>query len=323
MKILLTGAAGFIGARTAEMLIEAGHQVVGIDNLNNYYDISLKRYRLSKVENSEGFSFYEVDIEDKKSLDEYFKKYDFDAVVNMAARAGVRASLRNPFVYLSTNTLGTLNILDLMVKYDVSRFVMASTSSLYAGKAMPFLESADVRQPLSPYAASKLGAEAMSYSYHRLYNLHVSILRYFTVYGPAGRPDMSPFRFTEWVNRGEKIKLYGTGKQTRDFTFIDDIARGTIAGTERCSGYEIYNIGGGNSPISINCMIGEIEKHLGKKAIINYQPSSEADMQDTAACIDKAEEILDWHPEVDPIEGLRLTAQWHIENRDWLSKVEL
>ena len=188
---------------------------------------------------------------------------------------------------------------------------------------MPFVETADVRQPLSPYAASKLGAEAMAYSYHHLHGLDISILRYFTVYGPAGRPDMSPFRFTEWISRGEPITLYGDGEQTRDFTFIDDIARGTIAATEQCAGYEIYNIGGGNEPISINTMIAEIERHLGIKAIIDYQPQNNADMQDTAANIDRAMDELGWKPEVSPFDGLKKTVRWHQENEAWLNSVLL
>lgn len=323
MNILLTGAAGFIGARTAELLIEEGHQVVGVDNMNDYYDVSVKQYRLDQIERKEGFAFQQLDIEDKSALDSCFKENAFDAVINLAARAGVRASITDPFIYLSTNTLGTLNLLDLMLEHNVKRYVMASTSSLYAGKPMPFLETADVRQPLSPYAASKLGAEAMAYSYHHLHGLDVSILRYFTVYGPAGRPDMSPFRFTEWVSREEPITLYGDGEQTRDFTYIDDIARGTIAAAEQCSGYEIYNIGGGNEPISINTMIAEIERHLDKKAIIDYQPMNNADMQDTAANIDKAMSKLGWKPVVNPFDGLERTVKWHQENQNWLQGIKL
>ena len=323
MKVLLTGAAGFIGARTAELLLEGGHQVVGIDNMNDYYDVSVKQYRLDQIEPKEGFEFLELDIEDKEALSSCFKDHAFDAVINLAARAGVRASITDPFVYFSTNTLGTLNLLNLMLKQGVKRYVMASTSSLYAGKPMPFLETADVRQPLSPYAASKLGAETMAYSYHHLHGLDVSILRYFTVYGPAGRPDMSPFRFTEWISRGESISLYGDGEQTRDFTYIDDIAKGTIAATEQCSGYEIYNIGGGNEPISINAMIAEIERHLGKKANIDYQLQNNADMRDTAASIDKAMNQLGWRPEVSPYDGLERTVKWHQTHQTWLEKVVL
>ncbi|MDC0324469.1 GDP-mannose 4,6-dehydratase [Akkermansiaceae bacterium] len=323
MKILLTGVCGFIGARTAELLLEVGHQVVGLDNVNDFYDVSVKQYRLDQLLQREDFEYIPIDIEDKPSLTDCFESYAFDAVINLAARAGVRASISDPFVYLSTNILGTLNLLDLMLKYEVKRYIMASTSSLYAGKEMPFLETADVRKPLSPYAASKLGAEVMAYSYHHLYGLDVSVLRYFTVYGPAGRPDMSPFRFTEWISRGEAIKLYGDGNQTRDFTYIDDIAKGTIAATEECSGYEIYNLGGGNKPISINTMISVIERYLDKKAIIDYQPQNNADMQDTAANIDKATARLGWRPEVAPVEGLERTVQWHKKNVSWLSQVRL
>jgi len=323
MNIFLTGAAGFIGARTSELLIKDGHQVIGVDNINDYYDVSVKKYRLEQLKKKEGFKFLQLDIEDKESLALCFQNNSFDAVINLAARAGVRTSITDPFVYLSTNTLGTLNLLDLMLRYNVKRYVMASTSSLYAGKPMPFLETADVRQPLSPYAASKLGAEAMSYTYHHLYELDVSILRYFTVYGPAGRPDMSPFRFTELIDRGQPITLFGDGKQTRDFTYIDDIARGTIAAVERCRGYEIYNIGGGNEPISLNAMINEIERHLGKKAIINSKPMNKADMQDTYADIQKANLELDWAPIIHPLDGFERTVRWHQKNQDWLSKIKL
>jgi nucleoside-diphosphate-sugar epimerase len=323
MNILLTGIAGFIGARTAELMAEQGHTVVGVDNLNDYYDLRVKEYRLSRLDKYENITFHPIDIEDKESLEALFKVHQFDAVVNLAARAGVRASIVDPYVYLSTNTLGSLNLLDLMRENEVQKYVMASTSSLYAGVPMPFLETADVRQPLSPYASSKLGAETMAYSYHHLHGIEVSVLRYFTVYGPAGRPDMSPFRFTEWVNRGEKIQLFGDGEQTRDFTYIDDIALGTIAATEKCSGYEIYNIGGGNEPISINTMIAEIEKHTGKKAQIDYLPQNNADMQDTAANINKATSLLEWSPKVHPVDGLQRTVEWHEANQKWLKNVSL
>ncbi|MDB4753617.1 GDP-mannose 4,6-dehydratase, partial [Akkermansiaceae bacterium] len=303
--------------------IQDGHQVVGVDNMNDYYDVSVKRYRLEKVQQKKEFEFLQIDIEDKNALETCFQNKSFDAVINLAARAGVRASMIDPFIYLSTNILGTLNLLDLMVKYGVRRFVMASTSSLYAGKPMPFLETADVRQPLSPYAASKLGAEGMAYTYHHLHQLDVSILRYFTVYGPAGRPDMSPFRFTESIIRDEPIILYGDGNQTRDFTFIDDIALGTIAATEFCSDFEIFNLGGGNQPISINLMISEIEQHLGKKPEIVYQPTNNADMADTFANIEKASSMLGWKPAVKPIEGFKKTVNWHCENQAWLREIAL
>ena len=322
MPILVTGCAGFIGARTTALLLEQGHEVVGIDNLNDYYDVRLKQHRLAGLISHPGFTFHTIDLEDRPALAAIFQNHRFEAVVNLAARAGVRASIETPHVYLSTNTLGALHLLELAVKYGVSRYVMASTSSLYAGAPMPFVETADVTRPISPYAATKLAAEAMAYAWHHLHGINVAILRYFTVFGPAGRPDMSPFRFIEWIRRGQPITLYGDGSQTRDFTYIDDIARGTIAAIA-VNGYEIINLGGGNQPISINSMIAAIETELGKKAIIHHEPQNSADMQDTAAEISKADQILKWRPATTPQEGFKKTVDWHLKNTGLLDGIIL
>jgi UDP-glucuronate 4-epimerase len=322
MKILLTGCAGFIGARTAAMLLERGDEVVGVDNLNDYYDIQLKRHRLEGLVRCGGFTFHEIDIENRDALAEVFAAHRFDAVVNLAARAGVRASIESPRVYLTTNTQGTLNLLELMVEHGVRQFVMASTSSLYAGAPMPFVETADVTNPISPYAATKLAAEALARTWHHLHGINVAILRYFTVYGPAGRPDMSPFRFVEWVRRGQPITLFGDGKQSRDFTYVDDVAAATVAAIG-LAGCEVINIGGGNNPLTINAMISTIEEGLGKKAIVDHLPPNPADMQDTAADISKAASVLGWKPAIAPAEGLRRTAAWHLDNADWLDRIEL
>lgn len=322
MKVLVTGCAGFIGARVAGLLLDRGDEVVGVDNLNDYYDIRLKDHRLDLLRERERFVFHRVDIEDRAALERLFQTHRFDAVVNLAARAGVRASIVSPRVYLTTNTLETLNLLELMTEHKVPRLVMASTSSLYAGAAMPFLETSNVTKPISPYAATKLAAEALAQTWHHLHGINVAILRYFTVYGPAGRPDMSPFRFIEWVRRGQPIQLYGDGNQTRDFTYIDDIAAGTVASLE-LEGCEVINLGGGNKPVSINAMISAIEEGLGKKAIIEHLPPNPADMQDTSAEIGKARELLGWQPSVAPSEGFRLTAAWHLENAGWLDRIEL
>lgn len=322
MKILLTGCAGFIGARVGELLLERGDEVTGVDNLNDYYDNRLKRYRLDRLSGRGNFSFHEVDIENREALAELFGAGRFDAVVNLAARAGVRASIVAPRVYLTTNTLGTLNLLELMTEHKVTRLVMASTSSLYAGAELPFLETSNVTKPISPYAATKLAAEALAQTWHHLHGIDVAILRYFTVYGPAGRPDMSPFRFIEWVRRGEPIQLYGDGTQTRDFTYIDDIAAGTVAALG-VSGCEVINLGGGNEPVSINAMIAAIEEGLGKRAIVDHLPPNVADMQDTSAEIGKARRLLGWEPGVAPLEGFRRTAAWHLENAAWLDEVVL
>lgn len=321
-SLLITGCAGFIGARTTELALAAGHSVVGLDNLNDYYDVRLKQHRLEPLLASDGFKFHQIDIEDGAALDGIFADHRFDAVINLAARAGVRASIEDPHIYMRTNTVATLNLLERMVRHEIPKFVIASTSSLYAGLPMPFTEDANVTRPISPYAATKLAAEALSHVWHHLHGIDVSVLRYFTVYGPGGRPDMAPFRFSEWIRRDEPITLYGDGEQTRDFTYIDDIARGTLAALKPL-GYEIINLGGGNTPVSINEMIETLETHLGRKAVIGRQPPFAADMQDTSAEIDKARRLLDWQPTTSPDEGIRLTAEWHAANADWLDAVGL
>lgn len=320
--ILVTGAAGFIGARTVEYLLDQGRRVVGLDNLNDYYDVQLKRYRLARLTEHPGFTFHHADIEDADAVESVFASTRFDAVINLAARAGVRASIEAPLEYVTTNTLGTVHLLQAAQRHGVERYVMASTSSLYAGATLPFVETADVTRPISPYAASKLAAEAFAYTWHHLYGIHVVVLRYFTVYGPAGRPDMSPFQFIERVRRGEPIPLFGDGTQTRDFTYIDDIARGTVSALE-VEGHQVLNLGGGNAPLSIEALISQVEQILGRPAIIDRQPASQGDMQDTAAQIDHARSMLEWSPSVPPPEGLRRTIQWHKENADWLSHVHL
>lgn len=322
MNLLITGSAGFIGARTVQLALDAGHSVFGIDILNDYYDPRVKQHRLEPLLSSGGFQFLDIDIEDADALDKVFNEHKFDAVINLAARAGVRASIEDPHVYLSTNTTGTLNLLERMVRHDISKFVIASTSSLYSGQAMPFSEEAIVTRPISPYAASKLAAEALCHVWHHLYQIDVSILRYFTVYGPGGRPDMAPFRFSEWIRRGEQIILFGDGTQTRDFTYIDDIARGTLAALKPV-GYEIINLGGGNTPVAVNDMIRDLESHFGKNAIIDYQPFQGIDMRDTSADVQKAGRLLDWTPTVPPSDGFQMTAAWHVENSDWLGNIEL
>jgi nucleoside-diphosphate-sugar epimerase len=322
MLLLITGTAGFIGARTAQLALDAGHEVVGVDNLNGYYDVRIKHHRLEPLLKSPGFRFIEMDIEDGAGLDRILAAHRFDAVINLAARAGVRASIIDPHVYMRTNTVATLNLLERMVKHGISKFVIASTSSLYAGQPMPFTEDANVTRPISPYAATKLAAEALSYVWHHLHGIDVSVLRYFTVYGPAGRPDMAPFRFSEWIRRGQPITLYGDGTQTRDFTYIDDIARGTLAALKPL-GYEIINLGGGNTPIAINDMIHSLEEHLGKSAVIDYQPAISADMKDTAADVSKAARLLEWFPQTLPADGFRLTAEWHVREFEMLDLINI
>ena len=318
---MVTGAAGFIGSKTCELLLESGHEVIGIDNMNDYYDVSIKEHRLMGLKKYDSFEFFRIDIEDKKSLEELFISNKLSAVLNLAARAGVRYSMENPNIYMTTNAIGTLNILELMKKYEIKKMVLASTSSLYAGQKIPFKEILPVNEPISPYAASKKAAEVMCYTYHYLYDFDISVVRYFTVFGPAGRPDMSILRFIKWLDEDKPIILFGDGTQARDFTYVDDIAKGTIKAIKSV-GYEIINLGGGRNPISINYVIERIEELLGKKAKIDKKPLNKADMMETWADIEKADRLLDWKPEVDFLDGVKQNIKWHLDNREWLRNVD-
>ena len=320
---LVTGCAGFIASQVAHQLLDAGHQVVGIDNLNDYYDVSLKQFRLDALIERDGFEFHLMDLADRSAVDTLFVAHDFQAVLNLAARAGVRYSLANPYVYMSTNATGNLHLLEQMQRNSISKYVLASTSSLYAGQELPFLESLPVNTPLSPYAATKKAAEAMAYSYHHLYEIDVSVVRYFTVYGPAGRPDMSYFRFIRWIDERNPIELFGDGSQSRDFTYVDDIARGTIAAAKINVGYEVINLGGGNQPVSINTVIEILEDLLGKKAQINYQPFHIADMETTWADIEKAKRLLNWRPTISLEDGLARCVRWYRDHQPWSQQIKL
>ena len=323
-KYLITGAAGFIASQVCQEILDQGNQVIGLDNLNNYYDIRLKKWRLAQLEkhpNAQNFSFIELDIEDQEKLDDLFKKEEqFDAVLNLAARAGVRYSMENPHVYFTTNAVGTLNLLESMRAQGSTKIVLASTSSLYAGQNIPFTEDLALNEPLSPYAASKKAAELMAYSYHKLYGIDVSVVRYFTVYGPAGRPDMSPYRFIKWITEGETIQLFGDGSQSRDFTYVNDIATGTVAAMQDV-GYEIINLGGGRSPISLTTIISKLEVLIGRKAKIDYKPFHVADLMETWADITKAKNLLGWEPKTCLDIGLENTVHWYMDNRCWLNKL--
>jgi len=321
MLYLITGVAGFIGAKTAQFALDNGAKIIGIDNMNNYYSPIIKTHRLEELKKHQNFTFIKCDIEDKEILEKIFKSNKIDAVINLAARAGVRFSLKNPFIYASTNYTGSLNLLDLMRDYNVKKYVMASTSSIYAGSKMPYREDSSVNQPISPYAASKKAAELIAYTYHHQFNIDVSIVRYFTVYGPAGRPDMSVLRFVKWIDEGKPIVLYGDGSQSRDFTYVDDIAIGTLAATKKKVGYEIINLGGGKNPVAINLLISKIENLLNKKAELNQKPFHSADVDSTWADISKADQLLNWKPTISLDKGLEKTVEWYYENKSWLKDI--
>ena len=316
---LITGAAGFIGARTAELLIRDGHTVVGIDNMNDAYDPRMKEYRLRKMQAMPGFNFHQQDISDKSIIDQ-FRNEKFDGVINLAARAGVRYSVENPCVFVESNTLGTLNMLEICRQTGTKKFIVASTSSIYGSNPpYPTPESASSSEPLQPYAASKKGAEAMSHAYHHLYGIDVSILRFFTVYGPAGRPDLAHLRFVQWIIEGRPIRVNGDGEQSRGFTYIDDIARGTILALKPV-GYEVINLGG-HEVITINNLIKLIEEVVGKKAEVQYGPANPADMFTNWADVTKAGQVLGWEPQFNMRAGVEKLVEWYNAEREWASEI--
>jgi len=317
MHVLLTGAAGFVGWKTAQLLLRDGHTVTGLDNFLDLYPVGLKRWRRDQLTGLENFSFVEGDLGDAALLERLFSENGFDAVINLAACAGVRMSIEKPLLYVDNNVRAGTVLMEAMVKHKVGKLVLASTSSLYAGHDIPFSEDKPADRPLSPYAASKKAAETMAYTYHHLHGLDVTILRYFTVYGPAGRPDMSPLKFTHRIARGRPFPLYGDGEQRRDFTYIDDIAAGTVKGLKPL-GYEIINLGGGNEPLAINRMISLLEEYLGKTALLDRHPFNEADMPETAADLTKARTLLDWESHTAPEEGFARLVEWYQANVDWL-----
>jgi nucleoside-diphosphate-sugar epimerase len=325
-RILVTGAAGFIASRVCVLLRAEGREVTGLDNFNDAYDVRLKDWRWSELEKIGGFDLHRLDLTDRPGLRRLFEKRagrgaPFDAVVNLAARAGVRASVENPTVYVEATVSGALNIMELCREFGVGKFVLASTSSLYGrDHATPYREEMNTDRQLSPYAATKKAAEAMAYTYHFLHQLDVSVLRYFTVYGPAGRPDMTPLRFVQRVREGRPITVFGDGSQSRDFTYVDDIAQGTIAAL-RPVGYEIFNLGS-DEPLKLSAMIGLIEELVGQKARIEYRPWHPADMMATWADIAKARATLGWSPKTSFREGLGRLVSWYEENRAWASKID-
>ena len=320
---LLTGAAGFIAFRVAELLINAGHHVYGVDNLNDAYDIRLKKYRLDRLEKLPNFHFLKTDISERTAIEvlDSWLPGVVSGVINLAARAGVRTSLTDPWVYVDTNMTGTLNLLEVCRRRSIEKFVLASTSSLYAEESTPpFKETDDTDHPLQPYAASKKGAEAMAFAYHHLYGIDVTVLRYFTVYGPAGRPDMVMFRFCQWIAEGKPVVVNGDGEQSRGFTYLDDIARGTIQALQPL-GYEVINLGG-HEVITIHQLIHMLEERIGKRAQVTYEAFHPADVHTNQADVTRAKQLLGWEPQVDLDEGVSHLVNWYMEERAWASQVE-
>jgi nucleoside-diphosphate-sugar epimerase len=320
---LVSGAAGFIASSVINQLLDSGNTVIGVDNLNHAYDVRMKEYRLRRLQGRPGFTFYRSDISDTADVLSQPEIYQqaYQAVINLAARAGVRQSMDDPWVYMDTNSTGTLNLLEVCRRQGIPKFILASTSSIYGADApLPTPETADSDHPLQPYAASKKGAEVMSHVYHVLYGIDVSVVRYFTVYGPAGRPDMSMFRFTQWISEGRPLRLNGDGEQSRGFTYVDDIARGTIQALKPL-GYEIINLGG-HETIKINELIRTLEALIGRKALIERFPPNPAEMQASWANVQKAKALLGWEPQVGLKEGIANLVAWYDAERSWASQID-
>ena len=316
---LVTGAAGFIGARTSELLTRDGHTVIGIDNLNDAYDVRMKQHRLTALEKLPRFQFQKIDISSEADVGR-LNTENFDAIINLAARAGVRASVDNPRLFYETNLMGTLNLLELSRRTGIKKFLLASTSSIYgANPKYPTPETESSSEPLQPYAASKKAAEVLAYSYHSLHGLDVSVVRYFTVYGPAGRPDLAMFRFCQWINEGRPVRVNGNGEQSRGFTYLDDIARGTILALKPL-GYEVINLGG-HEVITVNGLITLLEELIGKKAQVQYGPPNLADMFTNWADVSRAGQLLGWEPQVGLREGVRRLVEWYAAERAWASEI--
>ncbi|ABR54320.1 NAD-dependent epimerase/dehydratase [Methanococcus vannielii SB] len=318
MKILVTGAAGFIGFSFSENILKNTEiQIIGIDNLNPYYDVKLKEKRLDILKGFKNFKFFDEDIINYEELDEIFNLEKPDLIVHLAAQAGVRYSLENPHVYEYSNNLGTLNIFELAKKYGIKRVIFASSSSVYGGnEKTPFLESDNVDKPVSLYAATKKYNELIAHVYNHLYGIEMIGLRFFTVYGEFGRPDMAYWKFTKNILEEKPIDVYNYGKMKRDFTYISDIVEGIKSAVflSKKIDYEIFNLGGDN-PIELEYMISLIEKETGKKAIKNYLPVQEGDVLITMADLTKSKENLKYYPNICIEEGIKRFVKWYIQNR--------
>ncbi len=315
MKLLVTGSAGFIGFHLSQKLLQENHQVIGVDNLNDYYDPKLKEARLEILKKFPHFSFYRLDIADLKDFSQVFLENKINKVCHLAAQAGVRYSLDNPHVYEQSNMVGFLNLLELMRKHKIKDLVYASSSSVYGGiKETPLKEEMTINQPISLYAATKAANELYAYVYHHLYGINAIGLRFFTVYGPWGRPDMAYFLFTKAILANQPIKVFNQGKMKRDFTYIDDIVNGIMAALDKTPtlGYEVFNLGCAN-PVNLMDFINTIEEKLGQTAKKDFLPLQPGDVVNTYADVSRAKKILNYQPQAKIKEGVGKFIDWYRE----------
>lgn len=316
MHHIVTGGAGFIGSHLIERLLNEGHQITCLDNFNDYYDPEIKRKNIQKASQNSNYQLIEANILDEKKLKEIFEQNKFDTIVHLAARAGVRPSVENPQLYQEVNIRGTMNLLELAKEKGIGKFVMASSSSVYGNnKKVPFSEADPVDNPISPYAATKKACELIGYTYSALYDISVTCLRFFTVYGPRQRPDMAIHKFTNLIAHDKEIPVYGDGSARRDFTYYTDIIDGLVASIERCNGYSIYNLGE-SRVVQLMELVGLIEKNLGKKAKINWLPAQPGDVKITYADISKAKKELDYNPQVAIEYGVSQFVEWYRDNNN-------
>lgn len=311
MKILLTGAAGFIGFHVASALLDRGDAVAGVDNVNSYYDVALKEARLARLGGRKGFSFHRVDVADGEAFGRVFDEGPFDVVCHLAAQAGVRYSLENPFAYGHSNLIGFLQVLEGCRHRGTGNLVYASSSSVYgANEKVPFAEEDRVDRPVSLYAATKVANELMAHTYHHLYGFPVTGLRFFTVYGPWGRPDMALYSFTQRILAGKPIDVYNHGRMERDFTYIDDIVAGVVAALDKPLGDEVLNLGNSHT-VTLEHFISVLESSLGVQALRNYLPMQPGDVPRTFADVSKTGALLGWAPTTEIEQGIPRFVQWY------------
>lgn len=309
-KALVTGAAGFIGSHLCERLLKDGWVVVGLDNFDDFYDPDVKRDNIKDCNSNDDFRIIEGDIRNCDCVEAVLEEGGFDIIVHLAAKAGVRPSIEDPVGYQDVNINGTVVMLEAAKKFGTSKFIFASSSSVYGNnRKVPFAESDNVDFPISPYAATKKAGELICHTYHHLYNINMTCLRFFTVYGPRQRPDLAIHKFAKLIEKGEPIPVFGDGSMRRDFTYIDDIIDGVTAAMDKCAGYEIYNLGE-SRPVRLDNLIEQIEIALGRKAVINRLPEQPGDVKQTYADVSKAEKQLGYSPNTLLEDGLREFVKW-------------